>query len=159
MPSPLSSSRMRALVSLTVQTIFTPPICVLLAVGSVILGLVWVFLDFFAGMVGIDVYSWLPLIVLLAVMALLMTEKWLTTAFAIPLVIVALAGLYYLLLLIGSLVLLPTPIIGASGMILLILLNGSVFWVTRRVQLSGGQKQQNVHLRRRFFIMLPKATL
>ena len=50
---------MRALVSLTVQTIFTPPICVLLAVGSVILGLVWVFLDFFAGMVGIDVYSWL----------------------------------------------------------------------------------------------------
>jgi decaprenylphospho-beta-D-ribofuranose 2-oxidase len=150
---------MRALVSLTVQTIFTPPICVLLAVGSVILGLVWVFLDFFAGMVGIDVYSWLPLIVLLAVMALLMTEKWLTTALAIPLVIVALAGLYYLFLLIGSLVLLPTPIIGASGLILLILLNGSVFWVTRRVQRTGSQKQQNVHRRRRFFIMLPKTTL
>ncbi len=159
MPSPLLSSRIRALVSLTVQTIFTPPICVLLAIGSVILGLVWVFLDFFAGMAVIEVYSWLPLIVLLAVMALLMTEKWLTTALAIPLVIVALAGLYYLLLLIGALVLLPTAIIGASGMILLILLNGSVFWVTRRVQLSGGQKQQNVHLRRRFFIMLPKATL
>jgi len=159
MLSPLSSSRIRALVSLTVQTIFTPPICVLLAIGSVILGLVWVFLDFFGGMAGIDVYSWLPLIVLLAVIALLMTEKWLTTALTIPLVIVALAGLYFLLLLIGSLVWLPTPIIGASGMILLILLNGSVFWVTRRVQLSGGEKQQNAHLRRRFFIMLPKTTL
>src|SRR6266567_4001645 len=128
MPSPLSSSRIRALVSLTVQKIFTPPICVLLAIGSVILGLVWVFLDFFAGMAVIDVYSWLPLIVLLAVIALLMTEKWLTTALTIPLVIGALAGLYYLLLLIGSLVWLPTPIIGARGMILLILLNRSVFW-------------------------------
>jgi len=159
MPSPLSSSRIRALVSLTVQKIFTPPICVLLAIGSVILGLVWVFLDFFAGMAVIDVYSWLPLIVLLAVIALLMTEKWLTTALTIPLVIGALAGLYYLLLLIGSLVWLPTPIIGASGMILLILLNGSVFWVTRRVQLAGDQKQHNVHLQRRFFILLPKTTL
>src|SRR6266849_4503497 len=158
MPSPLLSSRIRALVSLTVQSIFTPPICVLLAIGSVILGLVWVFLDFFAGMAVIDVHSWLPLIVLLAVIALLMTEKWLTTALTIPLVIVALAGLYYLLLLIGSLVWLPTPVIGASGMILLIVLNGSVFWVTRRVQLAG-QKQQNVHLQRRFFIMLPKTTL
>jgi FAD/FMN-containing dehydrogenase len=158
-PSPLLSSRIRALVSLTVQTIFTPPICVLLAIGSVILGLVWVFLDFFAGMAVIDVYSWLPLIVLLAVIALLMTEKWLTTALTIPLVIGALAGLYYLLLLIGSLVWLPTPIIGASGMILLIVLNGSVFWVTRRVQLAGNQEQHNVHLQRRLFILLPKTTL
>lgn len=159
MPSPLSPSRIRALVSLTVQTIFTPPMCVLLAIGSVILGLVWVFLDFFVGIAVIDLYSWLPLIVLLAVMTLLITEKWLTTALTISLVIVALAGLYYLLLLIGSLVLLPTPIIGASGMILLLLINGSVLWVTRRVQLARSQKQQNVHLRRRFFRMLPQTTL
>src|SRR5260370_12626539 len=134
MPPPLSSSRIRAVVSLTVQTIFTPPLCVLLAIGSVILGLVWIFLDFFAGMAVIDVYSWLPLIVLLAVMALLMTEKWLTTVLAIPLVIVALAGLYYLFLLIGSLVLLPTPIIGASGMIFLLFFNCSLFCVASRIQ-------------------------
>ena len=60
---------MRALVSFAVQTIFTPTLCVLLAIGSVILGLVWVFLDFFASMAGINVYSWLPVIVLLVVMA------------------------------------------------------------------------------------------
>src|ERR1700730_4744791 len=108
MGSPLSSPRMRALVSRTVHMIFTRSTCVLLAIGSVILGLVWVFLDFFAGMLGRDVSSWLPLIVLLAVMALLMTEKWLTTALTISLVIVALTGLYSLLLLIGSLVWLPT---------------------------------------------------
>ena len=140
MRSPLLSPRIRALVSLTVQKSFTPSICVLLAIGSVILGLVWVFLDFFGGMAGIDVYSWLPLIVLLAGMALLMTEKWLTTALAIPLVIVALTGLYYLLLLIGALALLPTPIIGASGLILLILLNGSVCWMTRRVRIIWRQE-------------------
>lgn len=159
MPSPLSSSRMRALISLAVQTIFTPSLCVLLTIGSAILGLVWVFLDFFAGLAGIDVYSWLPLIVLLVVMALLMTEKWQTMALAIPLVIVTLAGLYYLLLLIGSLVLLPAPIIGAGGMILLIVLNGSVFWVTRRVRRGGGPIQQRAHPRRRWLIVLPKTAL
>ena len=159
MQSPLSSSRMRALVSFAVQTIFTPTLCVLLAIGSVILGLVWVFLDFFASMAGINVYSWLPVIVLLVVMALLMTEKWLTTALAIALVLVVLAGLYYLFLLLGSLVWLPAPIIIAVGMILLLLLNGSVFWVTRRVQRAGGQTQQSVHLQRRFFIVLTKTTL
>jgi decaprenylphospho-beta-D-ribofuranose 2-oxidase len=159
MQSPLSSSRMRALVSFAVQAIFTPTLCVLLAIGSVILGLVWVFLDFFASIASIDVYSWLPLIVLLVVMALLMTEKWLTTALAIALVLVALAGFYYLLLLLGSLVWLPAPIIIAVGMILLLLLNGSVFWVTRRVKRTGGQTQQSVHLQRRFFIVLTKTTL
>jgi decaprenylphospho-beta-D-ribofuranose 2-oxidase len=159
MRSPLSSSRMRAQVRLTVQTIFTPSLCILLATGSVILGLVWVFLDFFASRASIHVYSWLPLIVLLVVMALLMTEKWLTTALAIALVLVALAGLYYLLLLLGSLVWLPAPIIIAGGMLMLFLFNGSVFWVTRRVKRTGGQAQQNVQPRRRFFIVLTKTTL
>ncbi len=72
------------------QTTFTPLTCILLAIGSVILGLAWVFFDFFAGMAVIDVYSWLPLLVLLGVIALLMTEQWATTALTIPLVIVSL---------------------------------------------------------------------
>ena len=159
MLSPLLSFRIRALVSQTVQILFTPSLCVLLAIGSVILGLVWVFLDFFSGMAVIDVYSWLPLIVLLAVVALLMTEKWLKTALSISLVIVVLVGFYYLLFLIGSLVPLPSPIIGASGMILLILLNGAVFWMTRSVQRDGGQKKQNVHLQKRSLLLLPKTAL
>src|SRR5690242_12494296 len=103
MRSPLSFSRIRVRVRLIGIMIFTPSLCILLAVGSVILGQVWVFLDFFGGMTGINVYSWLPLIVLLTVMALLMTEKWLITALTVALVIVVLAGLYYLFLLLGSL--------------------------------------------------------
>src|SRR5215469_12050696 len=160
MPSPLSSSRMRALASLAVQTIFTPSLCILLAIGSMILGLVWVFLDLFAGMTGIDIDSWLPLVMLLAVMAMLMSENWLAAALALPLVMGALAGLYFLLLLIGSLVWLPAPSSGASGLVLLLLLNGSIFWLTRRVQRAGDQKkQQNVQLHRRALRRLPKTAL
>ncbi|GEM_PF-701744 len=160
MPSSLSSSHKRALVSLVVQMIFTPSLCVMLAIGSAILYLVWVFLDFFAGMAGIDVYSWLPLIVLVAVMALLMTEQWRTTALDMLVVIVALVGLYYLLFLLGLLAFLPAPIIVVSGIILLLLLNGSAFWVTRKVQRTGGLSRQSVHGQRRLFlIVLPRTTL
>lgn len=158
MPSPLSPPRMRALISLTVQAIFTAFTCVLLTIGSVILGLAWVFLDFFAGMASINIYFWLPLIVLLAVTALLMTENWLTTTLSIVAVIVVLSGLYAVLFALGSLVSLPLPIVGASGMILLIVLNGSVFWVTRRVQLASGQKRRK-NMQRRLFMTLTKTTL
>lgn len=136
------------------QTAFTPLTCLLLAIGSVILGLAWVFFDFFAGMAVIDVYSWLPLLVLLGVIALLMTEQWATTALTIPLVIVALYGLYYLLLVIGSIALIPASIIVPTVIIFLILLNGSVFWFTRRLLKAGGQKKENVHLKRRSFLKL-----
>jgi len=136
------------------QTTFTPLTCILLAIGSVILGLEWVFFDFFVGMAVIDVYSWLPLIMLLGVVALLMTEQWATTALTIPLVIVSLYGLYYLLLVIGSIALIPASIIVPTVIIFLILLNGSVFWLTRRVLKAGRQKKQNVHLKRRSFLKL-----
>src|SRR5258708_18859071 len=136
------------------QTTFTPLTCILLAIGSVMLGLAWVFFDFFVGMAVIDVYSWLPLLVLLGVIALLMTEQWATTALTIPLVIVSLYGLYYLLLIIGSIALIPASIIVPTAIIFLILLNGSVFWLTRRVLKAGKQKKENVHLKRRSFLKL-----
>lgn len=160
MPSSLSSSRKRVPISLAVQMIFTPSLCVMLAIGSVILFLVWIFLDFFASMAGINVYSWLPLIVLVAVMALLMTEQWLTTALDMLVVIVALVGLYYLLFLLGLLAFLPAPLLVVNGIILLLLLNSSVFWVTRKVQQSDGQSRQHMHTQRRWFlIVLPRTTL
>src|SRR5258708_25046258 len=136
------------------QTTFTPLTCILLAIGSVILCLAWVFFDFFVGIAVIDVYSWLPLIVLLGVIALLMTEQWATTALTLPLVIVALYGLYYLLLLIGSLALIPASIIVPTVIVFLILLNGSVFWLTRRVLKAGKQKKKNLHLKIRAFLKL-----
>jgi FAD/FMN-containing dehydrogenase len=139
--------------------IFTPLACVLLGIGSVILGLVWVVLDLFAGLVGRDVSAWLPLIVLLVVVALLMTRKWLATALAILLVVVVLAGLYVLLLLLGSLAWLPAPIIGISGMAVLLLLNGSVCWMTRSVSRTGSQARPGAQLPRRFFLALPKTAL
>lgn len=137
------------------QTTFTPLTCILLAIGSMILGLEWVFFDFFVGMVVIDLYTWLPLIVLLGVVALLMTKQWATTALTIPLVIVSLYGLYYLLMVIGSIVVIPASIIVPSVIIFLILLNGSVFWLTRRVLKAGKRKEkENVHLKRRSFLKL-----
>jgi hypothetical protein len=115
------------------QTTFTPLTCMLLAIGSLILGLEWVFFDFFVGMGVIDLYNWLPLIVLLGVVALFMTKQWVTTALTIPLVIVSLYGLYYLLMGIGSIAVIPASIIIPTIIVFLILLNGSVFWLTRRV--------------------------
>ncbi len=146
MPSSSSSSRIRAAFSLA---------CILFAIGSILLFLVWVFLDFFVGMRVIDVYSWLPLIVLLAVVALLMTEKWTTTALTFPLVIVSLYGLYYLLVVIGSISFIPSSIKVPTIIIFLVLLNGSLFWFTRRAR---GQKQQNVHLKKRSFLKLLSKT-
>src|SRR5579883_1216603 len=159
MRSFLSSSRMRALASLTVQTIHTPLLSVLLAIGSVILGLVWLFLDFFSGMAGIDLYAWLPLIVLLVVIALLVPENWQKTALAILMVFAALAVLYALLFFIGSLGWLPKPLIAASGIILLILVNSAVFLVPLRVQHTADQKPSKGQARRQFLSLIPKTTL
>jgi FAD/FMN-containing dehydrogenase len=142
------------------QTTFTLLTCISLAIGSVILGLAWVFFDFFAGMAVIDVYSWLPLLVLLGVIALLMTEQWATAALTIPLVIVALYGLYYLLLVSRSIALIPASIIIPTVIVFLILLNGSIFWLTRRVLKAGKQKKENVQLKRRSFLkLLTKTTV
>jgi decaprenylphospho-beta-D-ribofuranose 2-oxidase len=157
--SPLSSPRMRALVSLIVRMVFTRSTCVLFAIGSVILGLVWVLLDFFGALAGREIFSWLPLIVLLVVMALLMSEKWLAALFTMLLVMAALAGLFALLLVLGLLVFLPAPLIAISGALVLIGFNGSVFWVTRNVQRCGNQEQQKVRLRRRLLVTLPKTAL
>jgi len=144
--------------ALRLQTTFTPLTCILLAIGSMILVLEWVFFDFFVGMVVIDLYTWLPLIVLLGVVALLMTKQWATTALTIPLVIVSLYGLYYLLLVIGSIALIPASIIVPTVIVLLILLNGSVFWLTRRLLKAGRRKKENVHLKRRSFLKLLSKT-
>jgi decaprenylphospho-beta-D-ribofuranose 2-oxidase len=146
--------------ALRLQTTFTPLTCILLAIGSLILGLEWIFFDFFVGMVVIDLYTWLPLIVLLGVVALLMTKQWATTALTIPLVIVSLYGLYYLLLGIGSIALIPASIIVPTVIILLILLNGSVFWMTHRLLKAGRQREKkDVHLKRRSFLkILTKTT-
>src|SRR5258708_15825536 len=140
--------------ALRFQTTFTPLTCILLAIGSMILGLEWVFFDFFVGMVVIDLYTWLPLLVLLGVVALLMTKQWAATALTLPLVIVSLYGLYYLLLVIGSIVSIPASIIVPTVIVLLILLNGSVFWLTRRLLKAGKRKPENVHLKRRSFLKL-----
>jgi decaprenylphospho-beta-D-ribofuranose 2-oxidase len=144
--------------ALRFQTTFTPLTCILLAIGSMILGLEWVFFDFFVGMVVIDLYTWLPLIVLLGVVAPLMTKQWATTALTIPLVIVSLYGLYYLLMVIGSIALIPASILVPTVIVFLILLNGSVFWLTRRLPKAGKRKQENVHLKRRSFLKLLSKT-
>ena len=140
------------------QTIFTPLTCLLLAIGSVILFLAWLFFDFFVGLAVINLYSWLPLIVLLGMIALFMTEQWATTALTIPLVIVSLYGLYYLLLVIGSIALLPASILLPIAIIFLVLLNGCVFWLTRRVLKAERQKKKNVHLKKRAFLKLLSKT-
>jgi FAD/FMN-containing dehydrogenase len=140
--------------ALRLQTTFTVLSCVLLAIGSVILSLAWVFFDFFKGMVVIDVSAWLPLIVLLGIVALLMTKRWATTALTLPRVIVALYGLYYLLLGIGTLAAPPASVIVATGFIILILLNGGVFWLTRRLVTARQEDTGSGHLTRRSFVHL-----
>src|SRR5260370_22702404 len=119
-----------------------------------ILGLESAFFDFCVGMVVIDLYTWLPLLVLVGVVALLMTKQWAATALILPIVIVSLYGLYYLLLVIGSIVSIPASIIVPTVIVLLILLNGSVFWLTRRLLKAGKRKKENVHLKRRSFLKL-----
>ncbi len=87
MRSSLSPFRVRGMVSLArvalnsigfFLPIFLSLTCVLLAIGSTILGLAWVFFNFFVGMAAIDLYTWLPLIVLLSVIALFIpdTDHW-----------------------------------------------------------------------------------
>lgn len=144
--------------ALRFQTTFTLLTCILFAIGSITLGLAWVFFDFFVGMVVIDVYAWLPLIVLLAVVALVMTKQWATTALTFPLVLVSLYGLYFLLMGIGSLALIPTSIIVPTVIVLLLLLNGSVFWLTRRSLKVEAREKKNVHLKRRSFLKLLTST-
>ena len=142
------------------QTTFTPLTCVLLAIGSIILALAWVFFDFFVDMAVIDLYNWLPLLVLLGVVALLMTEQWTTMALTFPLVIISLYGLYYLLRGIGSIAWIPASIIIPTVIVLLVLLNGSVFWLTGRVLKAGKQKKKKVDLTKRSSLkLLARATV
>jgi hypothetical protein len=145
--------------ALRVQTTFTPLTCRLLAIGSIILFLAWVFFDFFAGMVVVDLFTWLPLIVLLGIVALLRAKQWTTTVLTLPLVIVFLYGLYYLLLVIRSVALIAASIIIPIVIVLLILLNGSVFLLTRRLQKAGARKPENVQLKRRSFLKILTSTL
>ncbi|HEY7976049.1 MAG TPA: FAD-dependent oxidoreductase, partial [Ktedonobacterales bacterium] len=138
------------------QTIFTPLTCALLATGSVIVGLAWVFFDFFAGWVFLDVSGWVPLFTLLAVVALLMTRRgqWAATALAAPLVIVALYGLSSLLLGIGTLAFMPAAIKIATASLIIILLNSAVIWLTRR-RLASGRREapgEEAPLNRRAFL-------
>ena len=142
------------------QTTFTPLTCVLLAIGSVILGLAWVFFDFFSGLLIIDVSSWLPLFLLLAVVALFMTREWADTALTLPLVVVALYSLYYLLLLIGAIPALPAVMKILTATVILTVLNGSMFWLTRRLLPVGRQETGDGDLNRRSFIgLLTRSTI
>jgi decaprenylphospho-beta-D-ribofuranose 2-oxidase len=142
------------------QTTFTPLTCVLLAIGSVILGLAWVFFDFFGGMVIIDLSGWLPLFVLLGVVALLMTRQWAATALTLPLVIVALYALYYLLLVIGAIAFIPAFIKVLTAIVILVALNGSVFWLTRRLLPVEQRETGSGQLNRRSFVgLLAKSTV
>jgi FAD/FMN-containing dehydrogenase len=136
------------------QTTVTPLACVLFAIGSVILGLAWVFFDFFRGMAVIDLSGWLPLLLLLAVVALFMTRQWAITALTLPLVLVALYGLYYLLLLIGAIMWMPASIKILTAVVSLIVLNGAAFWVTRNLLPVGRRETGNEVLNRRSFVGL-----
>jgi decaprenylphospho-beta-D-ribofuranose 2-oxidase len=140
------------------RTTFTFLVCVLFAIGSIIMALEWVFFDFFVGKLVINVYMWLPLIVLLALVALLMTKQWSTTALAFPLVIVSLYGLYYLLVAIGSLGLVPASIMVPGVLIFLILLNASLIWLARRNLKVGGGNMKNVQLKKRSFLKVLEKT-
>src|SRR5258708_4720925 len=143
------------------QTIFTPLTSVLLAIGSVILGLAWVFFDFFGGMVVIDVSGWLPLLVLLGMVALFMTRpgQWATTALTLPLVLVSLYGLYYLLLGIGALAGLPASIKALTVGLILLLLNSGMVWLTRKPLTAGKRKAETQRRSRRSFLeLLTKST-
>jgi FAD/FMN-containing dehydrogenase len=140
--------------ALRLQTTFTPVTCVLLATGSVLLGLAWVFFDFFGGMVVIGLSGWLPLFVLLGVVALFMSRQgqWANTALAPPLVTVSLYGLYYLLLGIGAPAWVPASIKVLTAGLILILLNGGAIWLTRRRLRTGQLKAESDHLSRRSFL-------
>ena len=63
-------------------------------------------------------------------------------------------------MLIGSIALLPVSIIALTVIVLLILLNGSVSWLTRRIlKCRRSQEKQGVHLKRRsFFKLLTQTT-
>ena len=142
------------------KTTFTPLTRLLLAIGSVILGLAWVFFDFFSGLVIIDVSSWLPLFLLLAVVALFMTKEWADTALTLPLVLVGLYGLYYLLLLIGAIPALPVVMKFLIAIVILIVLNGSMVWLTRWLLPVGRRETGDGDLNRRSFIgLLSRSTI
>jgi FAD/FMN-containing dehydrogenase len=143
-----------------IQTTFTPMTCVMLAIGSVIVGLAWVFFDFFADQVIVDVSSWLPLFFLLGVVALFMTREWADTALTLPLVVVALYGLYYLLLLIGALPALPDALKILFAIVILIVVNGGVIWLTRRILPAERQEAGDGGGNRRSFIgLLTRSTI
>ena len=146
--------------ALRFQTTFTPLTCVLLAIGSVILGLAWVFFDFFSGLVITDVSSWLPLFLLFAVVALFMTRQWADTALTLPLVVVALFSLYYLLLLIGAIPALPAGLKILIAIVVLTVLNGGMFWLTRRLLPAQRQEKGNGDVTRRSFVgLLTRSTI
>ncbi len=105
--------------------------------------------------------SWLPLLVLLGVVALLMTRpgQWATTALTLPLVLVSLYGLYYLLLGIGALAGLPASIKALTVGLILLLLNGGVVWLTRKPLTGGKRKAETQRRSRRSFLeLLTKST-
>jgi decaprenylphospho-beta-D-ribofuranose 2-oxidase len=57
-----------------------------------------------------------------------------------------------------SIVLIPASILVPTVIVLLILLNGSVFWLTRRLLKAGKRKKENVHLKRRSVLKLLTGT-
>ncbi|GCF11845.1 FAD-binding oxidoreductase [Dictyobacter arantiisoli] len=135
------------------HAVFQVQMCVLFSVGSLCLLLTWIFFDFFRGLSWLDGYAWLPLAVLLGILALLMSRQWASTLLSLALVLATLSGLAYLLLGIGALAL-PPSLILTGAIILLLLLNGGVIYLTRRVQRDTRQAVPPVQRQRRSFLGL-----
>ena len=76
------------------------------------------------------VFLWLPMLFLLGEFALLLARQWVAAARILPTVLITLYSLYFL-----AAFVIQDFIPGVAGMtfiVLLILLNGGVLWLTRR---------------------------
>ena len=111
---------------LRLQTIFTPLACILLASGSVLLGL-----GQLTGSILILLFA-LPAMVLLSVLVLLIARQWVTVALTLPIVIIALYSLSFLTGFVLTGFVLPLSIRDIVFIVLLILLNGGTLWLTGR---------------------------
>ena len=145
----------RALANLTT---FMPLTRTLFAIGSVLLVLAWIFFD--TAIAAIDLYSWLPLLVLLGVVAILMTERLVTTVLSFPLVIASLYGFYNLLVFIGSITSASSTIKYIVAITLFMLLNSFLLWLTSGVLKAREQKGENMQPKKRSLLrLLTKITL
>lgn len=141
------------------RAFFTPLACILLVLGSIVLDQEWLFSDFFATRAHMIAPLWLPLIVLVALIALPVTGRWRSIALTLPLVILVLYLLSSLLLVIGTLPMLPPSGKIWLVLLMLVLLDGGIIRMSHMLQ-SATRKHSKVHLSKRaFFKRLPEAAV